>query len=321
MKAAVVHAFGEAPRFEEFAEPMLAESEVMVNVLAAGLHPIVRMLADGSHYGSAHMLPLVAGVDGVGQLEDGQRVYFGLTRPPYGTMAERAAVPRSMCLPLPASLDEVTAAALFNPGLSSFLALRWRAQLKPGETVLVLGASGAAGRIAIQFARLLGAGRIIALGRNERILRTLPELGADVVISLNQSQEDLSKAIARESAQDGIHVILDYLWGSPTEAIIAGVTREGLTHTAPRVRLIEIGQMAGSTITLPASVLRSSGLEISGSGAGTAAVEQVIQAIPQFLEYAASGKLRIETTAVPLAEVEAAWRRPNLDNRRLVFVP
>jgi NADPH:quinone reductase-like Zn-dependent oxidoreductase len=144
MKAAVIHTFGEAPHFEEFAEPVLDEGEVLVQVLAAGLHPIVKTLAAGSHYGSTEALPMIPGIDGVGRLKDGRRVYFSGTRPPYGTMAERTAVPVKMCLPLPESLDNITAAAIFNPGLSAWLALKWRAQLAPGETALILGATGAA---------------------------------------------------------------------------------------------------------------------------------------------------------------------------------
>jgi len=302
MKAAVLHTFGEAPHFEEFAEPVLDEGEVLVQVLAAGLHPIVKTLAAGSHYGSTEALPMIPGIDGVGRLKDGRRVYLSGTRPPYGTMAQRAAVPGKMCLPLPESLDDITA-ALFNPGLSVWLALKWRAQL------------------AVQMAKLFGAGKVMALGRNERVLRTLPDLGADVVISLEQPDEELVQAIANESEQTGIHVIVDYLWGRPTEAVIAGVMRTGLTHLAPHVRLIEVGQMAGSTITLPAAVLRSSGLEISGSGAGIIPLERVMEAIPQLIEFAASGKLSIETESTRLSEVEEAWQRRSSENRRLVFVP
>ena len=321
MKAAVLHTFGETPRFEEFAEPVPVEGKVLVEVLAAGLHPIVRSLAHGSHHGSTGTLPLIPGIDGVGRRADGRRVYFAGLRDPYGTMAERAAASARLCVPLPDSLNEFAAAALFNPGMSAWLALKWRGQLAPGETVLVLGATGTAGKLAIQMAKLFGAGKVIALGRNERILSTLPALGADVVISLEQPDEDLVAAIARESEQTGIHVIVDYLWGRPTEAVIAGITRKGLMHVAPRVRLVEVGQVAGDSITLPAPVLRSSGLEIYGCSAGTAPIERVMETIPQLVELAASGKLSVDVETIPLAEVESAWQRPAFDNRRLVFVP
>ena len=155
MHAAVVRTFGQPPRCEEFPEPAAGEGEVIVQVRAAGLHPIVKALASGAHYGSSDALPLIPGVDGVGRLDDGTRVYFGMARPPYGTMAERTVVPRTMCLPLPDSLDDVTAAALVNPGMSAWLALTWRAQLARGETVLILGATGVSGQLAVQIAKLL----------------------------------------------------------------------------------------------------------------------------------------------------------------------
>jgi NADPH2:quinone reductase len=226
-----------------------------------------------------------------------------------------------MCIPIPDSLDDITAAALFNPGLSSWLALTWRAQLAPGETVLILGATGVAGKLAVQIAKRLGAGKVIALGRNAQVLSQLSHLGADVTISLNQPGQDLTEAIANAAGSTGIHVIIDYLWGRPTEAVIAAITRQGLTHVAPRVRLIEVGQMAGPTITLPASVLRSSGLEISGIGAGNIPIERIMEAMPQLIADAASGKLLIDTEQVPLAEIEAAWQRQTTDNRRLVVLP
>ncbi|HLZ59534.1 MAG TPA: zinc-binding alcohol dehydrogenase family protein [Ktedonosporobacter sp.] len=320
MKAAVVHTFGRPPRFEEFPEPTAGEGEVRVSVRAAGLHPVVKALASGSHYASTHVLPLIPGIDGVGFLDDGTRVYFSMDRPPYGTMAERAVVPRDMCIPIPDSLDAVTAAALFNPALSSWFALT-RAEFAPGETVLILGATGAAGKLAVQVAKHLGAGKVIALGRNAQALSELPALGVDVTISLNQSDQDLTAAIANAAGATGIDIIIDYLWGRPTEAVIAAITRQGMMHMAPRVRLIQVGQMAGPTITLPGSVLRGSGLEIFGSGAGTIPTERIREAVTRLMAEAASGKLRVDVEPVPLAEIEAAWDRQSTDNRRIVILP
>jgi NADPH2:quinone reductase len=136
----------------------------------------------------------------------------------------------------------------------------------------------------------------------------------------NTSSEDLVAANGRESEQTGIHVIVDYLWGRPTEAVIVGITRKGLMQVAPRVRLVEVGQVAGTALHCP-PVLRSSGLEIYGCSAGTAPIECVMEAIPQLVELAASGKLSVDVETIPLAEVESAWQRPVFDNRRLVFVP
>ncbi len=320
MKAAVIHAFGQPPRYEDFPEPAAADGEVRVTVRAAGLHPVVRAMASGAHYASANVLPLIPGVDGVGSLDDGTRVYFGLPRPPYGTMAEYAVVPRAMCFPIPDQLDDLTAAAVFNPAMSSWFVFT-RTQLAQGETVLVLGATGAAGKLAVQMAKNLGAGKVIALGRNAEVLSQLSQLGADVTISLNQPEPELLEAISRAASNSGIDVIIDYLWGHPTEMVIAALARQGVTRSAPRVRLIETGQSAGPTISLPASVLSSSGLEISGSGIGTISPERIRKAMPQLIAKVASSNLRIDTEAVPLTEIEAAWQRQNTDNRRLVVFP
>jgi len=320
MKAAVIHTFGQPPRFEDFPEPTAGVGEVSVAVRAAGLHPLVRAQASGSLSGSTNLFSRIPGVDGVGSLDDGTRVYFGLARPPYGTMAERSVVLREMIFPIPDRLDDLTAAAFFNPAQSSWLAFT-RAQLSKGETVLILGATGVAGKLAVQIAKRLGAGKVVAIGRNAQLLSELPHLGADVTISLNQPDQELIEAIASAASPTGIHVILDYLWGRPTEAVLAALARQDVAQVAPSVRLIALGQMAGPTITLPASILRSSGLLISGSGLGKVTIERLREAMPQLIAEAASGTLRIETEPVPLAEIEAVWQHQTPDNRRLVVLP
>jgi NADPH:quinone reductase-like Zn-dependent oxidoreductase len=313
VKAAVIDSLEAGPRFADFAEPVLAGGETLVEVTAVGLHPIVRMLASGEHYGSQSTLPMIPGIDGTGRSPDGTRVYFGGVRPPYGPMAQRAAAP--FVLPLPDGLDEVTAAAIINPGNGAWLALTRRAALQPGETVLVMGATGASGRIAVALAARLGAGRVIAAGRNRAVLDRLP---ATATVTLGGPDD--AGALAEAAGPDGIHVIIDYLWGRPTEAAIAAITRRGLAHAAPRVRLVEVGRMAGPTISLPADVLRSSGLEILGSGPGTIPLTEIVGAIPEFMAIAATGDLPIDIDEVPLAEVEPAWQRGG-GGRRIVLRP
>ena len=313
MKAAVIDSLERGPRFADFAEPVVTAGETLVEVTAAGLHPIVRMLASGEHYGSQGMLPMIPGIDGTGRAPDGARVYFGGVRAPWGPMAQRAAA--GLTLPLPDGLDEVTAAAIVNPGVGAWLALTRRAMLQPGETVLVLGATGVSGRIAVALAARMGAGRVIAAGRNQAIL---DRLGATATVTLGGPDD--RAALAEAAGPDGIHVIIDYLWGQPTEAAIAAITRRGLAHTAPQVRLVEVGQMAGPTISLPADVLRSSGLEILGSGPGTIPLAEITGAIPEFMVLAAAGDLPIDIDEVPLAEVEPAWHRRS-GGRRIVFRP
>jgi NADPH:quinone reductase-like Zn-dependent oxidoreductase len=174
----VLHRLGEPPRCEDFSDPDPGPDEVKIRVKAASLKNIDKAMASGSHYDSHSELPVVCGIDGVGILDDGTRVYCGGPRPPYGMMAEHTVVSRAWCLPIPDGVDDVTAAALPNPALSSWLPLVWRAQLEPGETVLILGATGVAGKLAVQIARHLGAGRVVAAGRNEQVLRSLPDLAA-----------------------------------------------------------------------------------------------------------------------------------------------
>src|SRR3984893_6016883 len=194
MNAAVVHAFDAPPRYTTFADPVAIEGEKLVTVSAAGLHPIVKALAKGTHYGSSGELPFVAGVDGVGKLEDGTRVYFGIARSPFGTFAERSLAASWMCLPLPEAIDDVTAAGIANPAMSSWLALTARAKFVVGESGLILGATGVTGQLAIQVETRFGARRIIAVGRNPQALQKLSALGADAVISLDQEQTPLVTA-------------------------------------------------------------------------------------------------------------------------------
>jgi len=318
MYAAVLHEFGSPPRFEEFDDPVARDGEVLVRVRAASLKPIDKLMAGGAHYASIRELPVVCGVDGVGTLATGERVLFGGSRPPFGAMAEKAVAPRAFCLPLPNGLDDATAAALPNPAASSWLPLKWRAQLRPGETVLVLGATGVAGKLAVQIAKILGAGRVIAAGRNPQALESTRSLGADLTIQLDQPRESLVQAFAT-AAKDGIDVVLDYLWGAPTEALVEALTGHDFTAEPHTTRLIEIGSSAGSTMALPGAALRSSGLEIYGSGGGSVPRQAIAEAIPEILQCAARGDLKLETRSVPLADVETMWNQR--EHRRVVFVP
>jgi NADPH:quinone reductase-like Zn-dependent oxidoreductase len=315
MRAAILHAFDQPPRVGEFAEPEPGPGEVLVEVHAAGLHPVVRALASGTHYGSSAQLPCIPGIDGAGTLPDGTRVYFGMPRPPHGSFAARTVVPRQMCLPLPPALDSPVAAALFNPGLSAWLALVVRGRLAAGECVLVLGATGVAGKLAVQAARALGAGRVIAVGRNVETLRTLPAMGADVTIPLDRAPEVLPPLAG------SVDLVIDYLWGAPIESLLRAFARKGLRHQARPLRLVSVGESAGATASIPADLLRSSGVEISGSGAGTVPMERIATEVPRFVEQAVAGALRVEVQPVALTDVEAAWQRPPGGGRRLVVVP
>ena len=321
MKAAVLRSLGKPPRLEEFPDPKPSQGEVIVHIKAASLKNIDKMMASGSHYDSHRELPVVCGTDGVGILDDGTRMFCGGSRPPYGMMAEQTVVSRSWCLPIPDGIDDATAAALPNPALSAWLSLVWRAQLKRGETVLVLGATGVAGKLAVQIAKHLGAGRVVAAGRNAQVLRTLNDLGTDATIHLNQPDKELAEAFVHEFSRKPFDVIIDYLWGHPTEVLLDALTGHDLKAEATRIRLVEIGEMAGPTIALSAAALRSSGLELYGGGGGSIPHKAIFDAFPQIWALAASRSLRIDIEQAPLADVETAWRREDLPGRRLVVIP
>jgi len=315
MKAAVLHTLGDMPRFEDFPNPTANEGEVLVRMRAAGLHPIVKSLASGKHYGASNDVPFIVGVDGVGVLEDGTRIYCGFARKPYGTMAEWTVVPKWMCIPLPEGIDDEQAAAIANPGMSAWLALKWRAKLTAGQTVLVLGATGAAGQLAVQLAKQLDAARVIAAGRNADVLNRLTGMGADAVIHLDAADDEVVAALKQEQA-NGIDAVLDYLWGRPAELVLKALSQKGLGRTSHHTRWVQVGESAGATITLPAEVLRSADIEMLGSGAGSVSLAEVVKAISDFFAFVVESGLRMDLERVPLAAVEEIWGR---ESSRLVF--
>jgi NADPH:quinone reductase-like Zn-dependent oxidoreductase len=319
MKAAVLRELGKAPRYEEFAEPTPGREEAVVRVRAASLKAIDRQLAGGSHYASPRVLPVVCGTDGVGELEDGTRVFFGGPRRPYGAMAERTVAVRALCFAVPAGIDDDIAAALPNPGISAWLSLTQRAKLAAGETVLILGATGVTGQLAVQIAKLLGAKRVIGAGRNARVLGRLRELGADATIQLEQHGESLKEAFAREGGAAGFDVIIDYVWGRPTETLLVAITKSEFAAVTKETRLVQVGESAGATIALPAAVLRSTALTILGT-AGIPSREVLVDAMQQVMTRAAGGELRIETERVALADIESVWGRSE-SGRRVVVIP
>jgi NADPH:quinone reductase-like Zn-dependent oxidoreductase len=320
MHAAVVRAFDAPPKYAEFPDPVPQPGEQPVTVTAAGLHQIVKSLANGTHYGSSGELPFVPGVDGVGRLDDGSRVFFGGTRDPWGTFAERACAPSAICIPLPDGLDDATAAGMANPGMSSWVALTARAKFVAGESVLILGATGVAGQLAVQIAKRRGARRVVAAGRNPEVLETLQSLGADAVISFDQEPDALVAALRSEFAGDGMDIVLDYVWGQPAESALKAIAQKGLKKLTPRVRFVQIGSSAGQTITLNAATLRSSGLELIGSGFGSASLDQIKIAIGEFFHAAATDPFHFNLKTAPLSDVEALWNSPER-GIRLVFQP
>jgi NADPH:quinone reductase-like Zn-dependent oxidoreductase len=316
MKAAVILEPGKNPTYGEFREPIARDGEVRITVSAASLNHVTRGRAAGAHYSSKGGVPAIVGVDGVGRLADGSRVYFALPEEPFGSMAQWAVVRKQQCVPLPDELDDVTAAAIANPGMSSWAALKERAHLSNGEIVLVNGATGAAGSLAVQIAKHLGARKVIATGRDANALQGLKALGADVTISINQPPEELEDAFKEEFGGDGVDIVLDYLWGKSAEALIVAAAKAG-KDTVP-IRFIEIGSASGRDITLPSPALRSSALVLMGSGVGSIPVERLIKAIGDVLQSAVSGHFQIQIEVIPLTCVEKAWTKDD-QKRRIVF--
>ena len=315
MKAAVVVARGKAPVYRDFADPVPAGDERLISVAAAALSPVTRSRAAGAHYSSSAEFPFVAGVAGVGRLDDGRRVYFLLPRAPFGGMAEKTVAREAQLIEPPDDLDDIAAAAIANPGMSSWVALKERAKLKPGETVLVNGATGAAGRLAVQIARHLGASRVVATGRNLAALKATAALGADSTVHLVEDKDSLEEAFKSEFAA-GIDIVLDYLWGSSAERLLAAVAKAGRGPVP--IRFVQIGSMSGANITLSSDVLRSSAIEILGSGFGSIRLDDFLRAIGELLRAAAPAGFRIETRTVPLSEVEQEWSRDS-GRARIVF--
>jgi NADPH:quinone reductase-like Zn-dependent oxidoreductase len=317
MKAAVVTGAGETPRYADFGEPTRAAGESEITVTAAAISQLVRGRASGRHYSSSGQFPFVAGVDGVGRLDDGRRVYFVLLRAPYGSMAERATAPLAHCLALPDELDDVMAAAIANPGMSSWAALEERARFKAGETVLINGATGASGRLAVQIAKHLGAKKVIATGRNLEALKSLAGLGADVTIPLVEDAAELKEHFCQEFAQ-GVDVVLDYLSGRTAELLIAAGAKAGAE--AVPIRFVQIGAVSGANITLPIAALRSSAIVLMGSGIGSIPFDRLVHAIDGVFRAAAPAGLKIATSPVPLSDVEKAWARDESDGRIVLTI-
>lgn len=315
MKAAIVLGAGQAPVYGDFSEPLPSSGESRVTVTAAALSPVVKSRASGAHYSSSGQFPFVVGIDGVGRLDDGRRVYFILPKAPHGSMAERTVVSSAQCLALPDELDDVTAAAIANPGMSSWAAYMERAMLKAGETVLINGATGAAGRLAVQIAKHLGAKKVIATARNADALKSVAALGADVTIPLVADGAALESAFKEQFAA-GVDVVIDYLWGQSAERLLIGGAKAG-RHAAP-IRFVQIGSASGSEITLPGAVLRSSAIELMGSGIGSVPLDRFVHAVGELLLATIPGNFQIEARPVPLSDVEQAWRNDD-GARRTVF--
>lgn len=319
MYAAVVRSFVHPPRYEVFDTPVARnEHEVIAEVLAAALHPRVRSGASGTHYTSNQTLPLIPGVDGVARLPDGQQVYFVAGDEILGTMAEAAIVNRRQSVVLPSNVDPVTIAAAMLPAMSSWLALKKRIDFEAGKRVLILGATGNAGQLAIQVAKRLGASQVIAVGRDATQFERLTDLGAETIVSLAGNLDQAAESVGEAAAE--VDVVIDYLWGQPAEKIMPALLMRRAERSRP-IDWIQIGSMAGSTVALHSELLRAANLRVLGSGQGSISKESIVAELPALLNELATGALTVNAKAVPLSEVETAWNMPTPRGQCIVFVP
>jgi NADPH:quinone reductase-like Zn-dependent oxidoreductase len=324
MKAAIVTAAGKTPIYGDFNMPVAKAGEELISVRASALSNLTRSRASGSHYSASGVFPAVAGTDGVGLTQDGRRFYFAMPEAPFGALAEFCPISTRRCVEIPDSLDDITAAAIANPGMSAWAALVERAHLVAGETVLVNGATGTAGRIAVQLAKYLGASKVIATGRNVEELEEVKQLGADVVIPFTlgmlhpSGTKDYEDALKQVFAS-GIDVVIDYLWGESAKTVIVAITK---TVDETPVRFVHVGGAGGEeNIELPGAALRSSAIMLMGSGVGSVSRTALVQAIRSVFEAVQPARLKIATTVVPLSEVEATWEKATGKPRVVFSIP
>ena len=314
MKAAIVTAPGEAPIPGEFHEPAATPGMEIVTVSASALSHFSKLRSTGAHYSSEGVFPAVAGVDGVGRTQDGRRIYFVLPEAPYGALAEKCLVRTKLCVDVPDELDDVTAAAIANPGMSAWAALVERAGLKPGETVLVNGATSSAGRLAVQLAKYLGAGKVIATGRNEVELQKCLSLGADVVVpftlgTLHPLGADRYAQALQKAFAGGVNVVVDYLWGESAKTVIVAIAKAA--EDATPVRFVHVGSASHEEeIALPGAALRSSAIQLMGSGVKSVPMAKLLDAISNVFAATGPAKLQIATRTLPLEAIEEAWKAP-----------
>ena len=301
MKAAIVDTLGVAPSYGDFPEPEAGEGETVVTVRAAPLSPIVKSLVAGKHYTSGKSGGFVPGVDGVGTDPSGKRVYFLFPKAPFGSMAEKALAWEHMLVPVPDALSDEQAAATATAGLASWIALSRRAQLQRGDTVLVNGATGAAGGMALQIARHFGASKVIAVGRNKDKLQRL-DANARIVL------DDEADRLLRHQFDQGVNVVLDFVWGEPASRVLrAATTGRGSRAGEPRLRYVQLGTVAGEEISLRGDMLRSTGLELIGSGIGSVSVSELLAGAGELLAATPAAGFRAPFKSLPLSDVAAAW--------------
>lgn len=321
MRAAIVSEYQAPPVPGERPAPQLAEGEALVELRAAALNPADLAIASGSFPAGSPPLPYVPGIEAIGTVVEsgrfapGTRVWAsgrGLGVGSNGTFAEQFVASDDVLVEVPAGADDLVAAALGVAGLAGWLPLAWLAPVRPGETVLVLGATGSVGSIAVQAAKILGAGKVVAVGRDVRRLEYIRELGADSVVELGG--DDFGERLAAAVEGSPPTFVLDALWGPPLEAAAA--------VAGPGARIVHIGQSAAPTATIASRLVRGKQLQILGYSTFAVPQDAVAQGYAAVVEHAVAGRIRVDVEAVPLERVGEAWtRQVQGPDAKLVLVP
>ena len=314
MRAAVIERHGEPPVVRDMPEPV-ADKAAVVEVIAAALNPADLAIASGKFYTGPPPLPYVPGGEGVGRLLQngtaGPRVFFRAAMP-NGSFAERAIVSGGQTVAIPDAVSDGLAASLGTPGIAAYVGLTRRAQLKAGETVLILAASGVLGAIAVQVARLLGAGRIVAGARDEQALARSLDLGADATVDLKQT-DGLTERI-REASRGQLNVVIDPVWGVPGVAALEAMSPFG--------RFVQLGQSAGNEAVVRSGVVRGRYLSILGHSNFSLPWQDLAAAYRALIDYAAAGRLTVEVEVLPLDAAPEAWQRQATSpHRKLALSP
>jgi NADPH:quinone reductase-like Zn-dependent oxidoreductase len=324
MLAAVVQQWGQTPTYTDFPDPQPREGTVVADVEASALTNLSRAVIMGKHYSSKEIaLPAIAGVDGVARLADGSRVYTG-SLAPYGLMAQRTLVNPAGAVRLPEHVDSVVAAAVPNPGLSAWMTLDYAAQTKPGDQVLILGATGVTGSLAVQLAKsVFGAERVVVAGRNPQRLDWLRTVGADEVITLGT--DDLFESVVAQHSTRPFDAVIDYLWGTPAQKVLAALAAAHPSSHFHATRFLQVGAMTGESISIDASTLRSTGITLQGVGIGSVPLEALVRArsegLPKLFAMLEAGQLQMTTVARPLSDIENVWAASEPSGTRVVITP
>ncbi|MGO3238411.1 MAG: quinone oxidoreductase family protein [Psychroflexus halocasei] len=321
MKAAVINKLGETPKYKNFPAPEIQnDNQILMEVKMAAVKNLDKIRASGEHYARHKELPAVVGMDGVGILENGKRVYAqGIT----GMLAEKAIIHKNKYVEIPDHLDLQIAAALPNAVLGSAMALKARGKIKKGQTVLINGATGFTGLIAVQIAKYYGAKTIITTGRNSKNLKKTKDLGADKSLSLKENESTLIEAIRNIHRENPIDLVIDYLWGKPIETIISALKGEDLKSFSHQTKIVTVGSMSGENINLSSGLLRSSAIQILGSGFGSLSEDNLDEynneILPEMFQLAADGDLEMEIVRGQLENIENLWKQ-NIDSGKRLII-